>query len=85
MITSSQVALKTYTDNTIIQCCERHLIDGLEDVLSPMKVAGFTDAEIAAAAAEPAHVTKKRAMLEAKRESLEKGREVFHRVVARID
>ena len=50
-----------------------------------MKVAGFTDAEIAAAAAEPAHVTKNRAMLEAKRESLEKGREVFQRIVARID
>ena len=50
-----------------------------------MKVAGFTDVEIAAAAAEPAHVTRKRAMLEAKRESLEKGSEVFHKFVAGVD
>ncbi|ERF73499.1 hypothetical protein EPUS_04122 [Endocarpon pusillum Z07020] len=80
-----KVELKRFTDNVVVQCCERHLVDGLEDVLSPLKVASFTDAEIAAAAAEPQHVTKRRAILEAKRESLEKGKDVFNRFMSRTD
>jgi histidinol-phosphate/aromatic aminotransferase/cobyric acid decarboxylase-like protein len=78
-----QVALKTFIDNTVIQCCERHLLAGLEDVLSPLTVAGFSDAEVAAAATEPAHISRRRAALESQRERLEKGKAVLMRIVAR--
>lgn len=77
LLTRLQVARKTFIDNIEKQVIRRHLINGLEDLFSPAVVAGWSDEEIAMAAAEPKATTVKRQDLEVRLERLKKGIAVF--------
>jgi hypothetical protein len=69
-----KVALKAFTNNCVRQVVNRHLLRGLEDVFSPEEAAGWEDAKVRMAAAEP---TNLQAQLEARKASLERSRVVL--------
>lgn len=55
-----KVALKTFIDNVDTQVIERHIIQGLETVFSPMTVAKWSAEEIAQVAEEPVVLARQR-------------------------
>ncbi|KAI9768061.1 MAG: hypothetical protein M1840_005095 [Geoglossum simile] len=80
------VALKLFTDNITAQVIERHLIEGLEEVFSPMVVARWdSDNEILGVASEPTGVSRQREFLERRMKMLEQGKVVFGSVLRRVD
>jgi hypothetical protein len=63
----------------------RHLINGLEDIFFPAVVAGWTDEEIAVAAAEPKATTVKRQDLEDRLGRLKKVFKEAERTAVKLD
>ena len=76
-----KVALKTFTDNVSVQVVNRHVLRGLEEVFSPMAVAGWDDETVRRAGMESARVSEERARLQGKLEKLKAGMEVFERAI----
>lgn len=70
-------------DNVIIQVVERHIVDKLEDVFSPIVIAGMDDEEIRSIASEPSNIVRQRDHLEKKMKMLDEGRKIFRSVVRR--
>jgi hypothetical protein len=59
------------------QVIERHLVDPLAEILSPMVMATFTDEEVGHLAAEPEEITFRRAYLESQKVMLDDGQRAF--------
>src|SRR5271167_2590103 len=65
-----KVVLKTFTKSCVRQVVNQHLLRGLENVFSLEEAAGWEDAKVRMAAAEPMNVTNLRAQHEARKASL---------------
>ena len=58
-----------------MQVIERHLINNLEEIFSPLTVSQWSDEEVLSLASEPAGVMRQRQFLEGRKKVLENGRE----------
>ncbi|KAI9763256.1 MAG: hypothetical protein M1839_006526, partial [Geoglossum umbratile] len=76
-----KVALKTFTDNVPMQVMERHLVNNLEEIFSPLTVSRWSNEEILRLASEPAGVMRQRQFLEGRKKMLENGSDVFNGVL----
>jgi hypothetical protein len=64
-----------------MQVIERHLINNLEEIFSPLTVSRWPDEEVLSPASEPAGVMRQRQFLEARKKVLENGSDVFNGVL----
>lgn len=55
--------MKTFVDNVCKQVVERHILGGLPDIFSPVKVATYSDETLQKTASEQAPNVQKRAQL----------------------
>ncbi|KAA8641672.1 putative dynamin GTPase [Aspergillus tanneri] len=55
-----KVAMKTFVDNICRQVIERHIINKLPDVFSPVTVSGYSDEDLLCLAAESPQLSKRR-------------------------
>ncbi|KAI9838389.1 MAG: hypothetical protein M1819_005658 [Sarea resinae] len=76
-----RVALKTFIDNVTVQVVERHIVDKLEDVFSPLTVSAWSDGEVSDLVAEPPTTVRQREYLNSRRRMLEDGKKVFRSVL----
>jgi hypothetical protein len=77
-----QVQLKTFIANVTTQVIERHLVDGLETIFSPVDVvAQMTDERIMEIIGESAAETENRQVLEARVAKLEEGKKELLKVM----
>jgi hypothetical protein len=60
---------------------ERHIIQGLDAIFSPIVVAQMSAEEIADVVSEPPSITHTRESLEARKKTLEKGRNIFRKLI----
>ena len=72
-----KVARKIFIDNVAVQVVNRHVMRGLEDVFSPLVVAGWSDETVRRAGAESNEVARERVRLGGKLDKLKAGKEVF--------
>jgi hypothetical protein len=63
------------------QVIERHIIQGLEDIFSPIKVSSLTDAEVEAIASEPVPAKRQREFLVDRMAKLQAGHNIFKSVM----
>lgn len=76
-----QVYLKTFVANVTTQVVERHIINDLEAIFSPLTVGGLTDPEVEAIAWEPASAKRQRQFLEDRIAKLKDGQSIFRSVM----
>jgi hypothetical protein len=72
-LTLSKVQRKTFIANITTQVVERHIVRGLEKILSPLVINGFSDTETQAVASEPSTSRRQRTFLEDRVKKLEDG------------
>jgi hypothetical protein len=70
------VASKTFVDNVAVQVIERHLLDELWNVFSPISVLSMPDKIISSIACESPESQSRRHSLEIRREMLARGLEI---------
>ncbi|KAI8953697.1 interferon-induced GTP-binding protein Mx [Xylaria longipes] len=68
---------KTFVANITTQVIERHIVHGLEDILSPLVVNSMLDVEVEAIASEPLPTRSLRDFLNDRIKKLEDGQETF--------
>lgn len=76
-----QLTLKTFIANITTQVIERHIVRGLETIISPVAVGYLSDAEIEAMIAEPATAKNQRHFLEDRVAKLKEGQEILRNVM----
>jgi hypothetical protein len=64
-----------------MQVIERHLINNLEELFSPLTVSQWSDEKILHCASEPSGVMRQRQFLEGRKKVLENGSDVFNQVL----
>ena len=64
-----------------MQVIERHLINSLEEIFSPLTVSRWPDEKILRLASEPSGVMRQREFLEGRKKVLENGSDVFNGVL----
>lgn len=74
MLTCMQVKQKVFVDIITVQVIERHIVRGLEDILSPIVVSELDDEDVMSIAGEPKEVHHERIQLELKIKKLQEGR-----------
>ena len=77
---------KRFVDNIIVQVIERHIVDGLEDILTAADsngLASITDEDCAEMVEESANITTQREYLQALKAKLENGQEVLRKSLRR--
>jgi hypothetical protein len=72
---------KTFIANITTQVIERHILQGLETIFSPVVVAAMTDSELEAIASEPDVTKRQRAFLQDRIRILEEGQEIFQNML----
>lgn len=78
-----KVALKTFIDNVNTQVVERHIIQGLEKVFSPMTVGTWSAEEISELASEPSAIARQRENLVSRQAAIKNGLKVCSSVIRR--
>jgi transposase-like protein len=73
--------LKTFIANITTQVIERHIVRGLEKIISPIVVCSLSDAEVEAITAEPASAKRQRLFLEDRLTKLKEGRDILRSVM----
>ncbi|KAI1822013.1 interferon-induced GTP-binding protein Mx [Xylaria intraflava] len=68
---------KTFVANITTQVIERHIVQGLEDMFSPVVVTSMSDVEVEAIASEPLPTRSQREFLSDRIRKLEDGQETF--------
>ncbi|KAG0647027.1 Interferon-induced GTP-binding Mx1 [Hyphodiscus hymeniophilus] len=76
-----KVQQKTFVANVTTQVVERHIVRGLETIFTPLVVINLSDAEVLSIARESVSVMNQRKNLEDQISRLEKGQEIFRRVM----
>jgi hypothetical protein len=71
-----QLSAKTFTSNVITQVVERHLLQGLHDIFSWVKVNRMDERTVVAIAAENKETRDKRMALKAKKAAIEEARDI---------
>lgn len=77
--------MKAYTKNVAIQAIERHLVRGLEEIVSPLFVSGLSDDEVVKTVSEPSSVKREREFLVDRLEKLKMGQDQFRDVMGVIN
>ncbi|QDS73696.1 hypothetical protein FKW77_003099 [Venturia effusa] len=70
------VILETFTYNVVAQAVERHLVDDIEEIFSPVSVSQMSDKEILAIAKEPEGIKTEREFLQGRLENLQQMRSI---------
>ena len=76
MTDNSQLSAKTFISNVITQVIERHLLQGLLNIFSWVKINRMTEETVIAIAAENEETRNKRLELKAKLKSIEEARDI---------
>lgn len=76
-----KVNQKVFMANVTIQVIERHIVRGLDQILSAMVIAGLPDDEVQNLSSEPPSGRKLREQLSDRVEKLERGRQVLRQVM----
>jgi hypothetical protein len=67
--------------NVTTQVVERHIFHGLEEIISPLVVSRWSDAELSDIASEPATVMRQRAFVEDRIKKLDTGHCILRKVM----
>jgi len=73
--------MKTFIQNIATQVIKRHMVRGLDQILSPLFVSGLSDEDVVKAACEPSAVKRQRDFLRDRLGKLKNGQEQFRDVV----
>ncbi|KAI1115638.1 interferon-induced GTP-binding protein Mx [Nemania sp. NC0429] len=76
-----KVQQKTFLANVTAQVIERHVVRGLDEILSPLKVFSLAQDKIEAIVSEPSATARQRLFLADRVKKLEEGREIFRGVM----
>ncbi|KAH7012256.1 interferon-induced GTP-binding protein Mx [Microdochium trichocladiopsis] len=76
-----KVQYKTFVANVTTQVIERHLVRGLENIVSPLVVVKMSDSEVEAIALEQTTTKQQRIMLVSRVRILEEGRAIFQELI----
>ncbi|KIW64820.1 hypothetical protein PV04_09727 [Phialophora macrospora] len=75
---------KTFVQNIVTQVIERHLVRGLDKILSPVRVNTLSDEDVLKIAAESASVQRQRTFLVDRLEKLKHGQAIFREVMGSV-
>jgi hypothetical protein len=73
--------MKTFSQNVTNQAIERHMVRGLDQILSPLFISKLSDDEVLKVAGEPTSVKRQRDFLVDRLGKLEEGRTKFRDVM----
>lgn len=76
-----QVQQKVFLANVTTQVIERHLVEDLNNIFSPMVVLGMTDAKVQSIVSEPESTKRERVFLSDRIKRLEEGQEIFRGIL----
>ncbi|KAI1318792.1 ankyrin repeat-containing domain protein [Xylariaceae sp. FL0255] len=77
----NNVQQKTFLANVTAQVIERHIVRGLEDLFSPLKVIDLPDDKVRAIVSEPDTTKRQRAFLTDRAKRLQEGQDIFRGVM----
>ena len=80
-MTLHQVKEKVWVDNITTQVIERHILSGLHDIFSPVKVLSLSDTEVEAIVSEPVSAKRQREFLTDRIKKLQAGHSIFKNVM----
>ncbi|KAI0400041.1 hypothetical protein F4802DRAFT_610439 [Xylaria palmicola] len=72
---------KVFLANVTTQVIERHIVRGLEELFSPLKVMNLPDSEVMAIVSEPDATKRQRAFLTDRAKRLQEGQDIFRGVM----
>lgn len=73
--------MKTFVQNITYQAIERHMVRGLDQILSPLFISKLNDEEAVKVAGEPTSVKRQRDFLADRLEKLKEGQTKFRDVM----
>lgn len=77
----TQDQMKTFVQNITNQAIERHMVRGLDQILSPLFISGLSDEEVLKVAGEPSSLRRQRDFLADRLEKLKEGQTKFRDVI----